>query len=561
MMLIYRRRIRCAAVPLILFLMSLSGETSAQRGTTAAGTDRPLVDRRDATRWYFGDRAGISFESGVAVEVTDGEVRTNEGSAVICDPVTGKLLFSTDGGTVLNRKHRVMPNGRDLKGHLTSAQSALIVPKPGDSASFYIFTVGAGPYHTANDNNMGFRYSTVDMSLAGGMGDVVEKNVPLLDSTTEQLTATRHCNGRDYWVVVHRYRSSDFHAYLVTAEGVAAAPVISSVGTPDLNEVLYGGFGQGMMKISPNGEMLASAMTYRFHAALFDFDNGSGIVSNERILASDSTFRYYSPAFSPDNSKLYISTLSDPEDHPSALFQYDLEAGSPDAIRASRKRLPATPDWEWEWAGGQLQLGPDGRIYHTVFGPLQSLGVVSEPNKPYPDCGYAERGFDLNYGRQLWGLPNMIDSDIFGVENRFARTSVRQTVSTSTPWVGEEIEYTIIVCNNSREITDAMIEERLPEGVEYIGGFDAYPCHSVIALQPGECRTLLLKARVALNSPVGVPLNSCVSLIGPDVTEKCQVTTECCVSVTARDLNIAVSKSVTGDKELRRARRPRSDRC
>jgi hypothetical protein len=63
-----------------------------------------------------------------------------------------------------------MPNGNGLHGSTTSSQSAMIVKQPGNLNMYYIFTTDgvAGAY--------GFCYSTVDMNLQGGLGDVVVKN-------------------------------------------------------------------------------------------------------------------------------------------------------------------------------------------------------------------------------------------------------------------------------------------------------------------------------------------------------------------------------------------------
>ena len=43
------------------------------------------------------------------------------------------LLFYTDGMTVYNKNHVIMPNGNFLTGHSSSSQSGVIVKKPGSS--------------------------------------------------------------------------------------------------------------------------------------------------------------------------------------------------------------------------------------------------------------------------------------------------------------------------------------------------------------------------------------------------------------------------------------------
>ena len=98
-----------------------------------------VYSKGEANIWYFGQNAGLDFNSGVPVALTNGQLVTDEGCATISNS-SGQLLFYTDGVTVYNKNHTVMVNGTGLLGHSSSMQSATIVPKPGSSNLFYIFT-------------------------------------------------------------------------------------------------------------------------------------------------------------------------------------------------------------------------------------------------------------------------------------------------------------------------------------------------------------------------------------------------------------------------------------
>ena len=95
--------------------------------------------------WYFGENAGLDFNSGVPVVLTDGQLVTQEGCASIADN-NGDLLFYTDGMTVYNKQHTIMPNGYGLLGNNSSTQSAIIVKQPGSASIYYIFTEGTKFY-------------------------------------------------------------------------------------------------------------------------------------------------------------------------------------------------------------------------------------------------------------------------------------------------------------------------------------------------------------------------------------------------------------------------------
>ena len=116
--------------------------------------------QKEANIWYFGNNAGIDFNSGVPVPLLDGQLDHVEGSASIAD-VNGNLLFYTDGITVYNRNHQIMPNGSGLLGDDTATNSALIVPKPNDPEKYYIFTADR------TNKPDGVNYSELDISLDG----------------------------------------------------------------------------------------------------------------------------------------------------------------------------------------------------------------------------------------------------------------------------------------------------------------------------------------------------------------------------------------------------------
>jgi hypothetical protein len=71
----------------------------------------------EANIWYFGQNAGLDFNGGSPVALTNGQLATDEGCATISD-TNGQLLFYTDGITVYNKNHSIMANGTGLTGHL-----------------------------------------------------------------------------------------------------------------------------------------------------------------------------------------------------------------------------------------------------------------------------------------------------------------------------------------------------------------------------------------------------------------------------------------------------------
>src|SRR5258708_3864071 len=78
------------------------------------GLDTKAFAQKEMNNWFFGYNAGLDFNAGAPV-FQSGSLRNWEGCASISDRY-GHLLFYTDGMTVWDRLHRVMPNGAGLKG-------------------------------------------------------------------------------------------------------------------------------------------------------------------------------------------------------------------------------------------------------------------------------------------------------------------------------------------------------------------------------------------------------------------------------------------------------------
>jgi len=361
--------------------------------------------QREAAHWFFGVNAGLNFNSGIPTSLDTGQVNTLEGCSTISD-ANGSLLFYTDGVTVWNRMHQIMPNGTDLAGSLSSTQSCIIIPNPGNPNLYYIFTTDVVDAYTGNGTgpSNGFNYSVVDMSLSGGMGNVTTKNVNLMTNGSEKVTASLSSDG-NYWVVTHR--NSQFYAFKVTTAGINAIPIVSNTSNVVSN---YRNI-RGNMKISPDGQKLAIAHTlFEPEQAgslyLYDFNSTTGSVSNGQFLADDITF--YGVEFSSNSTRLYASgkffstsTLSNIQ-----IQQYDVTAANiPNTkyIVHNYQAAQVTPS-----LAGSLQLGLDKRIYHSL--PASRLSTINTPNLLGAACGFDFQSVNLGTNFARFGLPASVQS-------------------------------------------------------------------------------------------------------------------------------------------------------
>src|SRR5688500_1810618 len=126
--------------PLLIVLLQLCLHVFPQRGNN----------------WQFGFKAGLDFSSGIAVPTNSSQMNQLEGCASMSD-ANGQLVFYSDGITVWNAQHTIMPNGTGLFGHFSSSQSGMIIPFPNDPKRYYLFTVD----HVGG--NKGLCYSIINM--------------------------------------------------------------------------------------------------------------------------------------------------------------------------------------------------------------------------------------------------------------------------------------------------------------------------------------------------------------------------------------------------------------
>jgi len=363
-----------------------------------------LQAQYEAAHWFFGTHAGLDFSGGAPVREPGGQIDTEEGCSSISN-ACGDLLLYTDGITIWNANHQVMQNGTGLHGDASSTQSGIVVPKPGDRHIYYVFTVDdafGGP------STNGMQYSEVDMTLDGGLGGVVagKKNIQLVNSASEKVTAVISSDGSSVWVITTAPRTTStsapyttigdnmntFYAFRITSSGVSNTATVSQL---PLN-IFYG---IGYLKASPDGTKIAMANAMDNTAYLFDFDNATGVVSNPTQLSlnmgNDSP---YGLEFSPDSSKLYLSDWYD------RLTQFDLSNNNQATIISTNTNYRAA-----------LQLGLDGKIYRpytTDYGSNQNtVSVIENPNEAGTACNYRHRYINLGSGMYTHqGLPPFIQS-------------------------------------------------------------------------------------------------------------------------------------------------------
>jgi hypothetical protein len=156
--------------------------------------------------WYFGRNAAIDFNSNPPTVKGDNLMKATGTSSSVSDPVTGQLLFYTNGNSFWNRFGEMI----DSSFQGPTSLDVLIIPLKNFKNRFIVFNLG--------------KYFIVDMEANSAKGKILmNENFPLA-STTNRITAVKHCLSESYWLI--SISNSNFNAYLVHPNGQIDPPVV-----------------------------------------------------------------------------------------------------------------------------------------------------------------------------------------------------------------------------------------------------------------------------------------------------------------------------------------------
>jgi len=393
------------------------------------GLAAPVQAQREYFNWYFGDSAGVSF-AGAGQPTTvllDGHVKFPQGAAAISDS-TGRFQFSSDGYRVWDRTGRLMPGhnvSQVLRNFSSNARQVMAVPVPGRASRYYVFVSQRefyqNEYPVRSTTRMFLPYVTVDMSARNGLGGIVARDSVRIPDFALHIqapiyglacnwAAVRHPNGRDLWLVGVS-NEGQYCSWLIIPTGLSPTPVVSN--TPRWVS------SSGIFKASPDGRTLALLVNSNLPMALrvfgrlelSEFNSVTGEVTNAQELPTRAKgSNWYSNGssgggtlarltgldFSPDGSRLYADTAG------TAVLQYNLLAGSPQAIDASRTAIQTTtPGFGLFFR--DMKLAPDGKIY--LSDGSSQLARINNPNALGNACQLQLGALELRRAVNLGTFP------------------------------------------------------------------------------------------------------------------------------------------------------------
>ncbi len=305
---------------------------------------------------------------------------------------TGNLMFYSNGIYIADSAGQKIENSDSLNaGYMQyvwdpsiqiygyrNTQGILAIPSPSNKNQYYLV-------HSYSDllpdgiliRPIKIQVTLLDMSLNNGHGKVLYKNQPLVtDTFCESLTATRHGNGRDWWILAQKVNTNCYYRILVDSTGPHVVPGLTCGGDTVLITAGY-----RAVIFSPYGDKFVLAGTYE-GINIFDFDRCSGELSNAIHLPLNLSNGGGGISISPNNRFLYFSELHH-------LYQFDLWASD---IWAS-KLLIGTYDGAIIGSAtlfDRHQSGPDGKIYIGCSSGTAMLHVIHQPNLLGTACDFRQ---------------------------------------------------------------------------------------------------------------------------------------------------------------------------
>ncbi len=345
----------------------------------------------------------------IPVESTqDNPINSPEGVAMVYDP-KGALVFYTDGVTIYGKddqplKFLTTPAG-PLGGTNTSVQSSIIIPKGScNECPHHLYYV-----YTLNKDTGLLSYSIVDLRREEGKGAVVENNIPVSFTTSQQIAAKKTQDETGFFVYSHDSKTNEFRILKIDSTGTTET--IQAIGMVPSDTT-------GYMRISPGGDKLAMAIVkngYNF-IEVYDIDSATGKLNlNLTIdLKTEAPPMVYGLEFSQDGEKLYTTLRGDPANNvKSYLYQLNLNLRNPVAINAAKNLI----DQSATLAFGALQMGPTnagggGAIYMAVDGS-NKIPYISQPevvgNASLVGYVPITGGFGADVlGTSHFGFPNVV---------------------------------------------------------------------------------------------------------------------------------------------------------
>lgn len=379
------------------------------------GASKVRVDFQSGTALLNNPAAGFLGQG-----ISDG----SEGSVAVTHPITGELLFVTDGNRVYKGSTGAAASGLPVGGHPSAGESAAVIPDPQGvlGRDFIIFG-------NSSANKGGSNFSTLGGLFAGKYNletNTITSVATLLaeGSIAEALEVIPQPNGTDYWILVAG--ADDVKVYAYTKASAFNTTPVSTVSVPrspslgsnaNVSNYIY-------VYIGWDPRNPGKVVISRHHRiGLADFNPTTGALSTWAAsvtnTASTQFYSGYSAALSPNGRYLYYtqSTITSAN-----LRYYDFTTGTSTTLAT----YPSS-------ALG-IKIAKDGRLYYVSGnGTNSQLNYINTDANTPPSGTGSSLQFPTG-GREVdLQLPNNVYWPCVTCQSGTAAPALASTTITPSP--------------------------------------------------------------------------------------------------------------------------------
>lgn len=361
--------------------------------------------------WLLGNDPGwpnvgrIIFDSSSYQLLTEQRKMPFKGTQATISDDQGNFLMSSNGVWIANAINDTMMNGSGLNpGYFVNSWSDglpiisgnILIPYPGDTNKYVLF------HQTELDQNstyQGIYKSIIDISLDGGFGAVIQKNDTVkMDSLSWGISACRHANGRDWWVVFLQDHTDSIYKVLFTDFG------IQSITTESLNYLPVQFENGSQLNFSPDGTKFITT-TYdnpvnrNSFLVISDFDRCAGTFSNTQTIQLTSGSYLWGMAFSASGEFIYACSSG-------YIFQINSNTLSVDTVAVYDGFISGFPPNCCATSFWSMYLAANGKIYITSGSSVQHLHEMNYPDSVGTSCDVQQHTIALGNYFHLRAVPN-----------------------------------------------------------------------------------------------------------------------------------------------------------
>lgn len=370
--------------------------------------------------WYFGSTGvGLNFQNGASTinptPLSNGITQyvyssSDDGNSApfaTASDSFGNLLFYSDGLSIYNKLHQLMDGcptagNSNLVGNYVGSNQSIIVPVPGATKKYYLFSTGSQIIISYNYQR-NYSMTTIDFNI-NPLGQVTSHNdsilLPYIVEGYQALTATYNQNQNGYLLIIPKgtYSGNGLNELLVFNVSNTGISLLNS--NPLNFRINY----YGQVKVSNSitspkiciSNQLKSLNNESYVTKIYNFNRANGTISSNHLLEINKSI--ISCEFSTDDNLLYASMdivgNRNPNDYRLVVFDINNQI-------LGYRVLTNNP------ITGNLQRAIDGNIYFTNKIEPTKLFKINNQNS-WSTSSISSQIIDFGSYKTTMDLPQLI---------------------------------------------------------------------------------------------------------------------------------------------------------